>query len=97
VLDPSSLPAGSTQVDAELGVGRLLVLVPRDVRVTGAAEAGVGELLQVFGDGRRRVLDPDDDTDVRERVFFPGEDGGPTVELDLEVGMGQIEVRRAAS
>jgi hypothetical protein len=98
VLDLSSLPAGGdVEVDAELGVGRLLVLVPRDVRVTGEAEAGVGELLQVFGDGRRRVLNPDDDTDVRERVFFPGETGGPRVELDLEVGMGQIEVRRGAA
>ena len=81
----------------ELGVGRLLVLVPSDVRVTGEAEAGVGELLQVFDDGRRRVLNPDDDTDVRERFVFRGEDDGPVVELDLEVGMGQIEVRRVAS
>jgi hypothetical protein len=98
VLDLSSLPAdGATEVDVELGVGRLLVLVPREVRVTGEAEAGVGELLQVSADGRRRVLNPDDDTDVRERVFFPGETGGPRVELDLEVGMGQIEVRRVAS
>ena len=98
VLDLSGLrPGAPVEVDAEVGVGHLLVLVPRDVRVTGEAEAGVGELLQVDGDGRRRVLNPDDDTDVRERVFFPGEDGGPEVELDLEVGMGQIEVRRVAS
>ncbi len=98
VLDLSALPArGSFDVDAELGVGRLLVLVPRDVRVTGEAEAGVGELLVVQGDGRRRVLDPDDDTDVRERFSFPGQAGGPTVELDLEVGMGQIEVRRGTA
>ncbi len=97
VLDLSDLPRGSTaEVDAELGVGHLLVLVPRDVRVTGEAELGVGELLQV-DDGRRRVLNPGDDTDVRERVLFPGEAGGPEVELDLAVGMGQIEVRRGAS
>jgi hypothetical protein len=97
-LDLSSLPgSGSYEVDAEVGLGRLLVLVPRDVRVTGEAEAGVGEVLQVFGDGRRRVLNPDDDTDVRERFSFPGETGGPSVELDLEVGMGQIEVRRVAA
>jgi phage shock protein PspC (stress-responsive transcriptional regulator) len=96
VLDLSSLRPGSrSEVEVELGVGRLLVRVPRDVRVTGEAQAGVGELLQV-DDGRRRVLNPDDDTDVRERVFFPGEAGGPEVELDLEVGMGQIEVRRVA-
>ena len=87
---------GLGAVDVEVGVGRVLVLVPRDVRVTGEAEAGVGELLRVE-DGRRRVLNPDDDTDVRERVFFAAEPGGPQVELDLEVGMGQIEVRRGAA
>ena len=97
-LDLSRLPRGSTsEVDVELWAGRVLVLVPRDVRVTGEAEAGVGELLVVLDDGRQRVLNPDDDTDVRERGFLPGETGGPEVELDLEVGMGQIEVRRVAS
>jgi hypothetical protein len=94
-LDLSSLPdTGSYEVEAEVGVGRLLVLVPEGARVTGEAQAGVGELLQVFEDGRRRVLNPDDDTDVQERFIFPGATGGATVELDLAVGMGQIEVRR---
>ena len=98
VLDLSELrPRTSSEVDVELGVGRLLVLVPRDVRVVGEAEVGVGELLQVDDDGRRRDLNPDDDTDVRERFVFDGEQAGPVVELDLEVGMGQIEVRRVAS
>ena len=98
VLDLSALrPRTSSEVDVELGVGRLLVLVPRDVRATGEAEVGVGELVQVLGDGRRRDLNPDDDTEVRERFVFAGEDDGPVVELDLEVGMGQIEVRRVAS
>jgi hypothetical protein len=43
------------------------------------------------------VLNPDDDTDVRRRFAFDGTVEGPQVELDLEVGMGQIEVRRVAS
>jgi hypothetical protein len=34
---------------------------------------------------------------VRERFVFDGEQDGPVAELDLEVGMGQIEVRRVAS
>jgi hypothetical protein len=98
VLDLSALrPRTSSEIDVELRVGRLLVLVPPDVQVTGEAEAGVGELLQVFDDGRRRVLNPDDDTDVRRRFAFDGTVEGPQVELDLEVGMGQIEVRRVAS
>ncbi len=98
VVDLTSLrPGEPVEVDAELGVGRLLVLVPQDVRVTGEAQLGVGEIVQVFGDGRRRDLNPDDDTEVTERVFFAGESGGPEVELDLEVGMGQIEVRRVQS
>ena len=51
----------------------------------------------MFGDGRRRVLNPDDDTEVTRRFVFGGSAEGPQVELDLEVGMGQIEVRRVAS
>jgi phage shock protein PspC (stress-responsive transcriptional regulator) len=98
VLDLSDLPRGSTaEVDAQLGVGRLLVLVPREVRVTGEAELGVGEVVQVLGTGRRVDLNPDDDTEVSRRFSFPGQTGGAQVELDLEVGMGQIEVRRVAS
>ena len=87
----------TVDVDAEVGVGRLLVLVPAGARVTGEAEAGVGELLQVLEDGRRRELNPDDDTEVSRRFVFDGSVEGPRVELDLEVGMGQIEVRRVAS
>lgn len=98
VLDLRALPDGRrAEVDAEIGLGRLLVLVPQGARVTGTAGIGVGELLQVFQDGRRRDLNPDDDTDVTRRFVFDGSVGGPQVELDLEVGMGQIEVRRGAS
>ena len=98
VLDLTALgDRRQVDVDAEVGVGRLLVLVPKGARVTGEAEVGVGELLQVFDDGRRRDLNPDDDTDVSRRFSFDGSVEGPVVELDLEVGMGQIEVRRVAS
>ncbi len=98
VLDLTALEdRRQVDVDAEVGVGRLLVLVPKGARVTGEAEVGVGELLQVFDDGRRRDLNPDDDTDVSRRFSFDGSVEGPVVELDLEVGMGQIEVRRVAS
>ena len=98
VLDLTAVPdRRQVDVDAEVGVGRLLVLVPEGARVTGEAEAGVGELLQVFEDGRRRELNADDDTDVSRRFVFDGSVEGPQVELDLEVGMGQIEVRRVAS
>lgn len=98
VLDLRSLgDRRQVDVEAEVGLGRLLVLVPEGARVTGEAEVGIGELLQVLGDGRRRDLNPDDDTDVSRRFVFDGPVEGPQVELDLEVGMGQIEVRRVAS
>ena len=98
VLDLSRLrPRTTSEIEVELGVGRLLVLVPRDARVAGEAQLGVGEVVQVLDGGRRRDLNPDDDTEVRERFVFDGEQDGPVAELDLEVGMGQIEVRRVAS
>ena len=47
--------------------------------------------------GEDAAPDPDDDTEVTRRFVFGGPAEGPQVELDLEVGMGQIEVRRVAS
>ena len=97
VLDLSALPdRRQVDVDAEVGLGRLLVLVPEGTRVTGEAELGVGE-MQLVEDGRRRDLNPDDDTEVSRTFTFDGPVEGPQVELDLEVGMGQIEVRRVES
>jgi hypothetical protein len=74
-----------TEVAARVGMGELVVVVPEDVRVEGRARAGMGE-VEIFGDangGVAPVVDLDD-----------GAANAPLLTLDLQVGLGQIEVRR---
>ncbi|MGH8839773.1 MAG: LiaF domain-containing protein, partial [Jiangellaceae bacterium] len=72
------------------GVGELVVIVPPDVDVAVNADLGVGE-LQTFDDTsggmgqERRITDLG--TDGR---------GGGDLRLDLDLGIGSIEVRREA-
>jgi phage shock protein PspC (stress-responsive transcriptional regulator) len=87
-LDPRG---ASVPVAASLGVGELLVHVPRDVDVVVDAQSGMGEVLLPSG----RVVDGRD-TVVDVRVPADGISRG-TLDLDLEVGIGRVEVRRAAS
>ncbi|WP_030233568.1 MULTISPECIES: PspC domain-containing protein [unclassified Streptomyces] len=81
---------------AAVGVGRVKVLVPEDVTVRLRVDVGVGD-LQLPGD------DPKD-VDVKpgrhkEITLSPAGNvrKSGTVDLDLQVGMGQAEVTRAAS
>ncbi|GAA4300433.1 PspC domain-containing protein [Streptomyces venetus] len=81
---------------ADVGVGRVKVLVPEDVTVRLNVDVGVGD-LQLPGD------DPKD-VDVKpgrhqEMTLSPAENvkRTGTIDLDLQVGMGQAEVTRAAS
>jgi phage shock protein PspC (stress-responsive transcriptional regulator) len=76
------------RVEASVAVGELVVLVPAGVTVEVDANAGIGELeiLGTIDDGPSPELD---------RVFeAPAENAG-RVELDLQVGIGRVEVRRA--
>ncbi|MGW1495029.1 PspC domain-containing protein [Streptomyces sp. NPDC002402] len=98
-LDLSSLavPAGGTvSTSAEVGAGRLKVVVPKNAPVKVRAEAGIGDI--------RLPGDAPNDIDVsagKERQETlpapPGARPSGTVELNLEVGIGQVEVTRAAS
>ncbi|MDH2389492.1 PspC domain-containing protein [Streptomyces sp. HNM0663] len=97
-LDLSALtvPAGRTvSASAEVGAGQLRVVLPQDTPVTLDVEAGLGD-IQLPGDAA-------DDIDVEpglEREHrLPAPDGARpsgTLELRLEVGIGQVEVTRAA-
>lgn len=98
-LDLSRLDVSGKQTvttRAEVGMGRIKVLVPEDVTVRLAVEVGVGD-LQLPGD------DPKD-VDVqpgrhKEMTLSPSEgvEKSGTIDLDLRVGMGQVEVTRATS
>lgn len=75
------------QYTAEVGTGRLEVLLPEDVpvRITGSVHQG---LLMVDGQENR----------VGQQLEFsqppPAGANGPLLTIDLSVGQGQLEVRR---
>ena len=88
-LDLSELPLlrSETNVRATVGLGQLIVLVPEDQEVTVNTEVGAGEVA-VFGERQNGV-------GFETHDGFSGD--GATLILDLEVGMGQIEVHRVES
>jgi phage shock protein PspC (stress-responsive transcriptional regulator) len=98
-LDLSSLAVPkerTVSTTAELGAGRLRVVIPKDAPVRLSAEAGLGDI--------RLPEDAANDIDVapgreRERTLPAPAGAKPsgTLELRLEVGVGQVEVTRAAS
>ncbi|KOG34100.1 PspC domain-containing protein [Streptomyces resistomycificus] len=98
-LDLSRLDLAKKQTvttRADVGMGRLLIIVPADVTVELSIDVGVGD-IQLPGDDKK-------DVDVapgkhKEVTLAPtaGGKGTGTLDLDLGVGIGQAEVRRAAS
>jgi hypothetical protein len=78
--------ASTIEVAARVGIGQLVVIVPQDIPcVSTHARAGLGE-LNVFGDTQGGI-GPDYRT---EAVCL----AAPLLQLDLSVGLGQVEVRR---
>ncbi|MFG2944941.1 PspC domain-containing protein [Streptomyces adustus] len=98
-LDLSRLePAEGTTVstEASVGVGRLLVVVPPEATVRLNIDVGLGD-IQLPGD---KAKDVDVEPGKHQQVTLPPVSGGTrvgTLDLDLQVGAGQVEVARAAS
>ncbi|MGI5393215.1 PspC domain-containing protein [Streptomyces sp. CA-251251] len=96
-LSGLDLAAGQTVTTrADVGVGRIRVVVPQDMTVRLNVEVGVGD-IQLPGDDEK-------DVDVapgkhKEITLSPtaGVKAAGTLDLDLQVGVGQAEVSRAAS
>ncbi len=96
-LSRLSVPEGTTvRTAVDVGAGKLEVLVPRDAVVRLRAQVGLGD-LQLPGQ-------PADDIDIapdrdETRTLNPpaGTEPAGTLDLSLEVGLGQVEVTRAAS
>ncbi len=81
---------------ADVGVGRIRVVVPQDVTVRLSVEVGVGD-IQLPGDDSKDV---DVAPGKHKEITLPPTSGGKnagTLDLDLQVGVGQAEVTRAAS
>ncbi|MDQ3782246.1 MAG: cell wall-active antibiotics response protein, partial [Actinomycetota bacterium] len=74
----------TTAVSVDQGIGELEVLVPDDLSVSVDAAVAAGE-VEVFDR-------TDDGLDVSST--YPGQAGEPTLELDLDLGIGRISVAR---
>jgi phage shock protein PspC (stress-responsive transcriptional regulator) len=82
-------PGPPTRVDASLGMGELRVIVPREATVTVDASIRAGEIVSPGG------ADANDSGVGVDRTFtLDGPAGGPRLELDLSVGLGDVEVSR---
>ncbi|MFF9621947.1 PspC domain-containing protein [Streptomyces griseosporeus] len=93
-LRPAEGQTVSTKV--EVGVGRVRVIVPPGMTVRADIEVGVGD-IQLPGDDSKDV---DVAPDKHQRITLAPVKGGKTtgtLDVDLEVGVGQAEVSRAAS
>ncbi|MGY3680311.1 PspC domain-containing protein [Streptomyces sp. TE33382] len=97
-LSGVAVPAGGTvRTRLEVGAGRAAVVVPEAVTLKVYAEAGLGD-IRVLKAGPRQGVRIANDLKT-ERTYAPPKGSGPagTVELRLEVGIGQVEVTRADS
>ena len=108
-LSKVSFSPDATNVDASLGVGKLVVVVPRDVNVNVDAQVGAGS-AELFGrgyghDDRSGSVDSSGGVDksggdrngpgVDETLTSSGTPDGGQLQLDLRAGLGEIVVRRA--
>lgn len=84
-VDLTAAPEGGAPptVEARVGIGRLVVIVPEGLRVAVHAEVGIGR-ARVFGEEEGGV-------NVR-RDFTPEGAAEPSYTLELSVGVGDIEV-----
>lgn len=80
------LPEGTTELTAEVGMGELIVRVPPAVTVEGEGRVAMGEVL-AFEDTRGGIAPTLTFTE-------PGHETGRVLILDLQVGLGSIEVDR---
>lgn len=90
VLDLRQLELGGERlaVAASIGAGSLQVLLPDDVAAEISSSVAVGELVAPGVVRDRGALGIDED------ISLDGREGAGTLLLDLEVGIGEVEVTR---
>ena len=77
---------GPVHLTASVGVGRIVVILPRDASVDATSSVEGGRLA-LFGSERVG-------TSLRQRVVGDGAGGGATVVLKLDVGIGDVVINR---
>jgi hypothetical protein len=95
-LDLRQLGARRSAVHVALGAGQLVVLVPADRAVAVTAHVHFGDVATLQLDGQRTTYGDSDVGDRREQ-FTVGAPADVSADLDLSVGLGEIEVRRVAA
>ncbi|ULR52923.1 PspC domain-containing protein [Streptomyces deccanensis] len=96
-LSGVDIPKGEAlTTSVEVGAGKVKVVVPSDVTVRLDVEVGLGD-IQLPGDDKEDVDVAPDKTDRLTLAPEKGSGGGGTLTIDLEVGLGQAEVTRAAA
>ncbi|HEY8525602.1 MAG TPA: PspC domain-containing protein [Acidimicrobiales bacterium] len=93
-LDLRDLPLDGRrpiEIEAGVGFGELEVIVPRDAEVAVDLRVQAGEATGLGPEGERRISG----VPVDEEFVIDGPGRGPRLELDLEVGLGKIEVVHA--
>jgi hypothetical protein len=78
-------PLDGVTIEASLGIGELVVLVPADTDVSVDAHAGVGN-VEALGETKSGV-------DV-ELTGISGTSGAQELDLELDVGVGNLRVER---
>ncbi len=98
-LDLSKLDLKKDQTvttSSKIGAGRIKVIVPYDATVKVDVHVGVGDIRLPEGHARSDIdVSPDQKRAITLRPAGDAKDGG-TIDLTLEVGLGQAEVTRAA-
>jgi phage shock protein PspC (stress-responsive transcriptional regulator) len=84
-LSDTALPSGEIEIEANLGMGELLIVVPRDIAVDIDASASAGN-VSLFGE-------ESDGFDVERSVTEDG-DGDTLLRIDAHVGLGDVRVVR---
>ena len=91
------LTKGQTiSTNAEVGVGRLKVIVPKDMTVNLTVDVGVGD-IRLPGDNNKDVDVKPGRHETRTLSPTTADKTGGTLDIDLQVGAGQAEVSRATS
>jgi predicted membrane protein len=80
------LPAGTTKIDIDLGIGHAVVRVPEDACVSSDVQIGAGH-AELFGRASDGL-----DVDIAQAATPAGD--GPRLVLDGELGIGALEVVR---